>query len=89
MKTHLAAGAFQYGHFAVQRCAICGEALVKYDLRTIAVPEGTKNDGVSFWHPGSLVQHEGNRMSVVGELDPDFKADDLPPEFCLWELDLT
>ena len=88
MRTHLAGGAFRYVHWAIQRCSICGHALVKYDLRQMAVPEG-QNRGVGFWTPGSLVEHDGNRMSLVGELAADFKDEDLPPDFCLWDLDMT
>ena len=88
MKTHLAGGCFEYGHYFIQRCALCGHALIKADLRNIAVPEG-QDPRPSHWNPGDLVQHEGNRMSVVGSLECDFKAEDLPPDFCLWELDLA
>lgn len=86
--THLAGGAFQYNHYSIQRCAICGKALVKYDLRTLAVPVGSKNDGPGYWRVGSLVERDGNRTSLIGELAPDFKAEDLPPDFCLWDLNL-
>lgn len=81
--THMAGVFIQVGPWAIQRCAICGHSLIETDVRQIAVPAGSKFDGVGRWETGALVQEEGSRQSVVGVLPEDFNIANLPEDFCL------
>lgn len=82
---HLAGIKIKIGSRCIQRCIVCGEALVNDDLSCMASSDGPVKP--SFFETGALIEVENNdgcrRSSVVGELPEDFKPEFLPKDFCL------
>lgn len=85
MTTHVAGIGLKLGHIAVQRCMICGEALIADDLSKQMIPEG-QEPGPHFWQTGAMVEVENSgdctRTSKVGDLPEQFEMEDLPKTIC-------
>ena len=81
---HLAGNRVVIGNSVVQRCLICGDCLTKIeDVSQTAVPAGCSPE-VGAWPVGSWVEHDGNRMSVVGETQsPEFGREEMPTNCCV------
>lgn len=79
---HLAGPKCMFGKWQIQRCAICGVAIIKQDFSKVAIPDGMNKDPL-FWAVGALVRMEGAATTLEGELPEDFKMEDLPKDFCL------
>lgn len=71
MTTHVAGIGLRLGKLAIQRCMICGEAIIKDDLSRRMTPVGQSNEPM-FFKTGAFVEVETNggctRTSINGEL---------------------
>lgn len=67
----------------IQRCMVCGEALIKMIPSRVVFaavgPLAGEVSKLSHWGIGRLVRIDGNYHSDVG----DFEKDPLPDDFCL------
>lgn len=80
--THIAGSQLNmFGIFLRQRCEWCGIVLIEYDLRLVAVQEGS--DGPSMYPINSLVRVDGHISAVIDnpEILPDGGVQ-LPPDAC-------
>ena len=92
--THVAGIAIKIKQYAIQRCIICGHAIILDDLSKISVPDGGKLEP-SFFKCGDLIEIDrrvggvAQYISKVGELKEDFNPEtDLPENICLDLLEL-
>lgn len=81
---HLAGNRVVIGDRVIQRCLICGERLTDIpSVSNTAVPEGM-NPEIATWEVGAWVEHDGNRMSLVGRTEsPEFGATEVPENCCV------
>lgn len=78
--THIAGPPVSLGDRVIQRCAVCGEKLC--DNLNCAMPMEADGSIPLFpvWPQGALVQMEGNRSSVIGNV---CEGDAVPEDICL------
>jgi hypothetical protein len=81
--THVAGIVFRIGERVIQRCCVCGEKLC--DNLNTAMP--LKPDGsvpeFPVWEEMALVQHEGNRWSLIEPERNDAGEPKLPTDSCI------
>lgn len=80
---HLAGGIVEVGTRVIQRCQICGYALINDDLSRMAVPEGCSPPDAGGWAVGAFVRvtKEGTcTQSTLVARPTDGK---LPPGSCI------
>lgn len=100
MKTvHIAGTQIVIGKYNIQRCMICGEALILDDLSRIAVAIDDKEDkkekfNALGFNTGSIVEVDkkvggiNKYITKIGDLPEQFKIADLPKNICLDLLEL-
>lgn len=96
MKTvHVAGSQIVVGKYNIQRCMICGEALILDDLsRQMVCEETGKKYEPSYFATGSIVEVDkkvggtNKYITKIGELPEQFKVEDLPKNICLDLLEL-
>lgn len=96
MKTvHVAGIQIVVGKYNIQRCIICGEAIILDDLSRQMVCEETDKDyKPAYFKTGSLVEIDkkvggiAKYVSRIGELAENFKVEELPENICLDLLEL-
>lgn len=78
---HLAGDAIRIGSYVIQRCLLCGEPLLEFDLRTMASTDGS----VSTLALGGFYEFDGNCRVLLKESEgPHFASDlDLPDDCCI------
>lgn len=84
---HVAGIQIKIGKYCIQRCIICGCALVLDDLSKMMVAGTDKLDPL-FFKTGTLVEVDDNSNGIkssihIGELEENFKVEDLPKNICL------
>jgi hypothetical protein len=81
-KVHIAGLQVQVGALLRQRCGWCGELLLDYDLRSIAVEPGTTVEEVTGgFEPGVLLEVQGTNpksFTVLEHVD----GEQIPAGFC-------
>lgn len=81
-KIHIAGLQAQVGPLLRQRCAWCGEMLLDYDLRNMAVEPGvTVEEVAGGFEPGALIEVAGVNPRSFGVIEHK-DGDNIPAGFC-------
>ena len=94
--THVAGIQIVVGKYNIQRCIICGHAIILQDLSRIAYCEGPNDKPFkpSYFDVGALVEINkevggiAQYITKIGMLEEDFKVENLPKNICLDLLEL-
>lgn len=79
---HLTGNFIVVGHYAIQRCLLCGKSLIEFNASRIASPDGSP---LSQLMVGAFYEVTDSRTVFMGEADSaHFDSDlDLPDDCCL------